>query len=302
MNRRQILKSIGLMAIANPFYIKQSLAESNQPTLPKFALNRITAPHLSLGHYLDLCHTLGIDNIELRNDIAGSEIQNTKDIGQVAKTCQSANIKVLTVNALYPMDIWNDELKNKAITIAAAAQQLGAKGVVCCPSVEPDDKRSSEEKAAGLRHSLDALAKIFHDHNVMGYIEPLGFTQSSLRRKKTALQAISDVGGNDVFRLVHDTFHHFLAQDPDYFVDMTAIVHISGVDDKNLPIDAIRNEDRTVVDPQDIMSNIQQLKELRKRGYKGDISHEIFSPNVQNDKNIASRLNTSMEYIRSSLA
>ena len=62
-----------------------------------------------------------------------------------------------------------------------------------------------------------------------GFVEPLGFAECSLRSKKMAIQAIRE-SGQDVYRLVHDTFHHFLGPDDRIFPAETGIVHISGVE------------------------------------------------------------------------
>ena len=90
----------------------------------------------------------------------------------------------------------------------------------------------------------------------MGLVEPLGFPESALRTKRKAVDAIDDIGAGDRFRLVHDTFHHYLAGGQEIFPERTGLVHISGVEDRSLPIVAIRDEHRVLVGPADIMNNV----------------------------------------------
>lgn len=56
-----------------------------------------------------------------------------------------------------------------------------------------------------MRTALSELALILREYGILGFIEPLGFTVSALRRKRVAVDATA-IGGLDVFRVVHDTF------------------------------------------------------------------------------------------------
>jgi len=64
---------------------------------------------------------------------------------------------------------------------------------------------------------------------IRGFVEPLGFAECSLRHKEEAIEAIEAVGGADVFRVVHDTFHHYVAGETKMFPKMTGLVHISAL-------------------------------------------------------------------------
>ena len=96
---------------------------------------------------------------------------------------------------------------------------------------------SESERQRGLREALRALAPILAEAGIMGLVEPLGFEESSLRLKARRVEAIEDLDLGDRFRLVHDTFHHYLAGEPRMFPDWTGLVHISGVDDASLPLE-----------------------------------------------------------------
>jgi 2-keto-myo-inositol isomerase len=58
-----------------------------------------------------------------------------------------------------------------------------------------------------------------------------------------------------VFRLVHDTFH-FLAGEAELSPERTGLVHISGVEDRSLPHDEIRDGHRVLVGQGDLMDNV----------------------------------------------
>ena len=106
---------------------------------------------------------------------------------------------------------------------------------------------------------------ILAPRGLVGLVEPLGFATSALRRKSEAVAAIDAVGGRDVFRLVHDTFHHHLAGEAALFPAATGLVHISGVDDPALAAAAMRDADRGLVTADDRIGNIAQIQALLRR-------------------------------------
>lgn len=172
----------------------------------RFAFNRMVAPNLSLPDFIQLAATLKCDAIEIRNDLADKQIEFGTPASRVRELCALQGITVLSINALYPFDVWNDERRAQAITLATYARECGAQGLVMCPLNEPGDTRNEAQRAAGLRTALSELAPILRDYGILGFIEPLGFEECALRRKRVAVEAIKSIGGLDVFRLVHDTF------------------------------------------------------------------------------------------------
>ena len=61
------------------------------------------------------------------------------------------------------------------------------------------------------------------------------------------MEAIDEIDGADTFNLLHDTFHHHLASDPDYFPDNTGLVHVSGVVDASVPVSELLDDHRVLV-------------------------------------------------------
>lgn len=99
----------------------------------RFALNRMVAPRLTLPAFIELAVTLKADAIEIRNDLAGVEIEDGTPPQQVRQLCAAHGIQVLSINALYPFDVWNDERRAQALKLAAYARDCGARGLVMCP-------------------------------------------------------------------------------------------------------------------------------------------------------------------------
>ena len=82
------------------------------------------------------------------------------------------------------------------------------------------------------------------------------------------------------FKLVHDTFHHHLAGGGPIFPEHTGIVHISGVVDPALKPEEMQDGHRILVDADDRLGNIEQIRALLDAGYDGAFSYEPFSPEV----------------------
>ncbi|MGC5700968.1 TIM barrel protein [Pseudomonas sp. NFXW11] len=271
----------------------------NQPL--RFALNRMVAPRLSLLEFIDLAVALKVDAIELRNDLAGVEINDGTPPEKVRERCAAQGIRVLSINALYPFELWNDLRRRQALELAAYARACGAEGLVLCPLNEPGDPRSEAQRSSDLRTALNELAPILREHGLLGFIEPLGFEECALRHKRTALEAIRGMGGLDVFRLVHDTFHHHLAGEHEFFPELTGLVHISGVEERQAPLNSIRDGHRLLVGEADILGNAAQIDTLLGSGYNGYLSFEPFAESVHGLADIQQALGASMAHLRQSL-
>lgn len=268
----------------------------------RFALNRMVAPRLSLPEFINLAVSLKADAIETRNDLKGVEIEDGTPPQEVRELCAAQGIKVLSINALYPFDVWNDQRREQVLKLAAYARDCGAEGLVMCPLNDPADPRSEAERSAGLRTALTQLAPILREHRLLGFIEPLGFAECALRRKRVAVDAIRAIGGLDVFRLVHDTFHHHLASEHEFFPELTGLVHISGVEDAQAPLNSIRDGHRVLVGEADILGNAAQIDTLLSSGYRGYLSFEPFADSVHGLADIRQAIGASITHLRQALA
>jgi 2-keto-myo-inositol isomerase len=263
----------------------------------RFALNHIAAPRRRFAAFLDLAGELGIRAVEIRNDLPGVEIADGTDPAQVRREAEAKGVTILTINALYPFDVWNAERAEASKRLAAYASASGAKALVLCPLNSTEDQRSAAQRADDLRKALSGLLPILREHGIQGFVEPLGFPESALRTKRAAVEAIDAVGGAAELKLVHDTFHHYLASERELFPERTGLVHISGVEDADLPLDKIRDPHRVLVGPKDRLDNAGQIKALREGGYRGPFSFEPFAPSVHALADQAGALRESMSFV-----
>jgi 2-keto-myo-inositol isomerase len=262
-----------------------------------FALNHIAAPRRRFAAFLDLARELGIRAVEIRNDLPGVEIADGADPAQVRREAEARGVEILSINALYPFDVWNADRAEAAERLAGYASACGAKALVLCPLNSTEDERSEAQRAEDLLAALKGLLPILEWHVVDGLVEPLGFAESALRTKRAALDAIDKVGAAARFKLLHDTFHHFLAGEREIFPERTGLVHISGVEDTGLAHAAIRDEHRVLVGPGDRVGNAGQIRALLDAGYAGPFSFEPFARTVHELSDPAGALRESIGFV-----
>ena len=266
-----------------------------------FALNHITAPGLDCRNFIDLASSLGYVGVELRNDLDSKKLatraffdgENPADIGEYSR---SKGVRLLGLSEVYGFNHWSAEMADQVALLIAQAKESGAESISLIPhneSVnEPDDQR-----LADLRNALALILPMLREAKLIALVEPLGFETSSLRKKREAIEAITAVGGGDSFKLVHDTFHHFIAGETEFFPEWTGIVHISGVVDPALKPNEMGDGHRILVTENDRLQNIGQIRTLSSMGYDGPYSYESFAPGVHKDARIAESLRASMRHI-----
>ena len=262
----------------------------------QFSLNHMVAPKLGYAEFFDLALRLGVNAVEIRNDIPTALMgnKNAKAIGKLAK---DKGIAILNLNALQRWNQWSKAKADEASKLAEYAALTGAKALVLCPTNDKKFKPDTEERLMGLRVALDGLKSILKNHGLIGCVEPLGFAECSLRLKAEAVAAIDDVGGAKQFKLTHDTFHHFVAGETEMFPKRTGLIHVSGVVDTKHTAATMRDPQRVLVDAQDMIDNKGQVKKMLADGYKGYISFEPFSAEVHKSKQIARDVARSMDYL-----
>jgi 2-keto-myo-inositol isomerase len=262
----------------------------------KFALNHMVAPGLDYEAFFDLATSLGIDAVEIRNDIAASRM-DLASARKVRGLAEARGLSIISVNALQRFNAWNATRASEAEDLAAYAAAAGAKALVHCPVNDTSYTPADAERLAGLRASLVGLAPILKNHGLIGLVEPLGFAECSLRLKAEAVAAIDASGAADQFALVHDTFHHFVAGEPYMFPKRTGLVHISGVTDPAQTAATMRDPHRVLVDSADRIDNRGQIKALAAGGYGGYFSFEPFAAEVHNDPRISRSLAASRDHV-----
>lgn len=262
----------------------------------KYALNHMCAPLLDADRFFDLAGSLHVGAVEIRNDLEGNAILDGTDPSRIKALAADAGLEIISINALQRFNDWTDEREKEAAELAAYARDCGAKALVLVP-VNDGSGRAEGERQGNVRVSLRALKPILADHGIIGLVEPLGFQICSLRSKREAVDAIDAVGGSATFRLVHDTFHHMLAGEPALFPARTGLVHISGVSDTAIGVDAMLDMHRVMVGVGDRIDNVGQIRALSEAGYGGYYSFEPFAASVHQHSDPKRMIRESMEYI-----
>lgn len=266
-----------------------------------YALNHMVAPRKSFAELVGLASALGLDQVELRNDLPGVAISDGTPPERVREQAEAAGVRILSINALQRFNDWNDERAREAAYLAGYARDCGAAALVLCPVNDASWRGSDQDRLDGLRQALRALAPILGEADIIGLVEPLGFPESSLRLKGEAVEAIEELELGARFRLVHDTFHHYLAGEPRLFPEWTGLVHISGIEDASLPLERTRDEHRVLVGANDLSGALLQILALME-GYSGAYSFEPFAASVHGLEDIAGALELSMHWIDREIA
>jgi len=271
----------------------------------KIGLNRILLPGLSLEDFFKLSADLELHKIELRNDLAGTGIITPHSPEQVKGLSEKYNIEILTINALQKFNLGAvlpeklAELK-ELIRLCVA---IDCRAIVLVPTNDINDNRNSEVIMRETSAALKAFGPLFEDNGIRGYVEPLGFEECSLRSKVGALQAIQASGSSN-YKIVHDTFHHYLGPDTDdtlindYDIAYTGLVHVSGVE-SHLASDQYKDDHRILITEGDRLKNREQLALLIHLGYTGDVSFEPFAKAVQEMEieALKAAINASIDFI-----
>ncbi len=273
----------------------------------RFALNRITCPSLGLEDFFRFSADLGLKKVELRNDLAGRDVIDGLPPSQAAALAERHGIRIISINALQKFNL-------KAVR-ARAMEELGqlldlaaairCPAIVLCPNNDTKDGREAATRVAETIEALRAFGPLFTKRGMQGYVEPLGFPESSLSSILVAVEAAKS-SGFSCYRALYDTFHHFLGPDTEtdigslYDVARTGLIHVSGVE-SGIAKEMYRDEHRVLPSAADRTASREQIERHVALGYQGDISLEPFSPAVQSlpPKELAAAVKRSVEYLRS---
>jgi len=274
----------------------------------RFALNRIACPSLGLDDFFRFtAEDLGLSKVEIRNDLPGGAVVDRLPPAEAAEAARRRGIRIISINALQKFNLRTVQEKNlaeleKILDVAAA---LRCTAVVMCPNNDTNDHRDARSKVEETVSSLAAFGPAFTRRGIEGWVEPLGFPESSLSSIVVAGEAVKR-SAFGCYRVVFDTFHHYLGPDTEKDIDaefasrLAGLIHGSGVE-ADVPKRACKDGHRVLVGPSDRMASRDQLARMISLGYQGDISFEPFSPEVQamSPKALAAALNKSIEFLSS---
>ncbi|NKN39260.1 TIM barrel protein [Agrobacterium sp. a22-2] len=261
----------------------------------RFALNHIVAPRLTLASFFDLAGQLGMSEVEIRNDIP--DIVGTMEPEAVKAAAEDSGLTIISINALYPFNVWSGDLPERARSMADYAARCGARALVMCPL---NDGRAVADN--DLVEALRQMKPILEDRGLTGLVEPLGFPVSSLRLKAKAIEAIKAADGETTYKLVHDTFHHHLAGETAFFPEWTGLVHISGVADPDVRVEDMLDAHRILIDGKDRLENIAQIRKLLSAGFDGPYSFEPFAESVHALSAPKAALEESLAWVRQAIS
>ena len=267
--------------------------------MPSFALNHMTAPRLGWEAFLDLTQSLNCVGVEFRNDLKG-QLFDGADPAVVGAATRARGLRLLALAEVKMFNDWSDTKRAEAEALMQIAVAAGAESVSQIPrndGVATNRADSARVTETALRDLLPMLRA----HGLKAMVEPLGFAVCSLRYKDVLANVIRSVGGEGTLFMVHDTFHHALAGFGPIYPELTGIVHVSGVRDA-IYLDDMRDEHRVLVDADDVLGNVAQLRALTAAGYAGPVSYEAFADSVHALDDAKPALAASMEFIRSGMA
>jgi 2-keto-myo-inositol isomerase len=264
----------------------------------RFALNHMCAPSMPIDDFFAMAKSIDVRSVEVRNDLSGNAILDGTPASAIREAAARHGVTIISINALQRFNEWNDTRAAEAGALIDYAKECGARALVLVP-VNDGSGREEGIRQANLVTALQGLKPMLDAAGVIGLVEPLGFAICSLSSKAEAASAIEGVGGQSTFKLVHDTFHHHLAGERTIFPAMTGLVHISGVSDPDVAVEDMRDPHRVLVDENDRLDNLGQIKQLREAGYVGPFSFEPFAPDVHALPQPATALKASMDYLAS---
>ncbi len=265
--------------------------------MTSLALNHVTAPRLSTEGLLRLAQQLGCAGVELRNDL-DTPLFSGMSPEDVKKLAEENGVEIL---ALAEVKAFNDDCDSKlclASELMDLANRCGASAIALIPRVGGDTINRQAQKAK-LRVALEAFMPLLESRDLVGLVEPIGFSNSTLRYKEDTVEVIDSLNARHCFKLVHDSFHHRLAGEELIFAQQTGVVHISGVLDAELTRDELQDGHRGLVSENDSLGTMEQLGFLAQQGYTGPVSYEVFAPDVHALPDLKEQLGKSIQFVTS---
>lgn len=265
----------------------------------KTALNQMTVRRLDYPAFLDLAQDLGCMGVEVRNDL-GRPLFDGIAAEEAGAMARERGLRLLGMSEVYAFNSWSEDIRASVGALIAAARASGAETISLIPRND-GTQGGNGERQANLRIALKEVLPMLEEAGIVALVEPLGFARSSLRSKEELVGVIEALEATGRIKLVHDTFHHCLAGGGALFPEHTGIVHISGVADPAPGVEEMEDAHRVLVDAQDRLDNIGQIRALIAAGYEGAFSLECFAPQVHEMEAPRAALRHSFDFIASEL-
>ncbi len=227
----------------------------------------------------------GFRHIELRKEKLLNFLQRGGTLTGLKTLLEDNGIKPMCINALADISFHKGQARTTVQELCHFLCYAGQ--FVGCPDLEviaafgapTDDREEVTTETAGV---LAELSKIAADYHMRLALEYMGVPKNSVRTYAHAMEIVERTGADNVGLLV-DTWHHFAGgSKPEELLgpgsEKIFTVHIGDAPDK-APLTLRRNE---CIWPGDGAAPIpEMLRNLKKVGYEGIVSVEIFDPGVQ---------------------
>ena len=262
-----------------------------------FALNQVTMANAPLRDVLQTAQRLGCVGVELRNDLDRPLFDglSAMDAGAMVR---DHGLRLLGLSQIYPCNRWSETVAEESQSLIESAVEAGAEAISLIPSNE-SDQRQNPNQIEHLISGFEAIIPMLKQADMQALFEPLGFQTASCRLKSEAVDVLRSLHATDCIKIVHDTFHHYLADEDALFPAETGIVHISGLADMSIKVPDIADEHRGLVTDTDQLGSLHQVIALIDAGYTGAFSFECFAPEVHNLAAPEAALRQSMNFIAS---
>ena len=134
----------------------------------RFAINRMSAPSMPFAQFCAMAQRLGVDAIEIRNDLAGVETQDGTPAAAVGAIARDHGLCIRSINALQRFEQFDASRAAEAQALIAYAVDCGAQALVLCPTNSLRDARSAAQRHDDLVAALSQLAPMLRDHGLSG--------------------------------------------------------------------------------------------------------------------------------------
>jgi 2-keto-myo-inositol isomerase len=258
-----------------------------------FALNHVTAQHLSIPDLFTLAASLKMDAVELRNDLTGAASIWAYEPQQVRAMSSRTGVAVLTVAQLNSFDRWDEERSTQARKLADWASAAGASALMLSPTLD-GSLRTHESRTTALRQALVALRPILDDRKLIGSIEPVGRDSASVQSHTDVIRALDGLFARPhPFRIAYDTFQWRTATDQSIAPELISVIQASGVD----PGTPLVDSSRVLPSAADLTGARAQIGALRHAGVNAPVSFECLSPVLADDEHLYDNLRAAMQFV-----
>src|SRR5262245_39338306 len=114
----------------------------------------MVAPHKPVPELIALATGLGLDRIEIRNDLPGVALSDGTPAAALRRAAEAAGVRILSINALQRFNDWSPARADEARMLAAYAGGCGAAALVLCPVNDVGWRPPEAERQAKLREAL----------------------------------------------------------------------------------------------------------------------------------------------------